>query len=135
MCWTSQVAQWKRICLPMWRHGYDPRVGKISWRKKWQLTPVFLPGKSHRWRSLAGYSPWGSKELNIPPMNVYLNNKSLVLYHLKLYINGIIFPAFFCDFLSLNIMFMMVDSCLFLFFFLHYFIFYCLANYIYPFCS
>ena len=27
-----------------------------------QPTPVFLPGKSHRWRSLAGYSPWGCKE-------------------------------------------------------------------------
>ena len=28
-------------------------------RRKWQPTPVFLPGKSHGWRSLAGYSPWG----------------------------------------------------------------------------
>ena len=32
--------------------------GKIPWRKKWQFTPVFLPGKSHGQRSLAGYSPW-----------------------------------------------------------------------------
>ena len=31
-------------------------VGKIPWRRKWQLTPVFLPGKSHGQRSLAGYS-------------------------------------------------------------------------------
>ena len=31
-------------------------------RKKWQPTPVFLPGKSHGWRSLAGYSWWGLKE-------------------------------------------------------------------------
>ena len=30
--------------------------------RKWQLTPVFLPGKSHRQRSLAGYSPWAHKE-------------------------------------------------------------------------
>ena len=30
-------------------------------RKKWKLTPVFLPGKSHGQRSLAGYSPWGDK--------------------------------------------------------------------------
>ena len=28
------------------------------WRRKWQPTPVFLPGKSHGQRSLAGYSPW-----------------------------------------------------------------------------
>ena len=29
------------------------------WRRKWQPTPVFLPGKSHGQKSLAGYSPWG----------------------------------------------------------------------------
>ena len=40
-------------------------VGKISWRRKWQYTPVFLPGKSHGERSLAGYRPWGCKELNM----------------------------------------------------------------------
>ena len=41
---------------------FDPWVGKISWRRKWLPTPVFLPGKSHEWRSLAGCSPWGRKE-------------------------------------------------------------------------
>ena len=40
----------------------NPWVGKIPWRRKWQPTPIFLPGKSHGWRSLAGYSPWGPKE-------------------------------------------------------------------------
>ena len=34
----------------------DPWIGKIPWRKKWQHTPVFLPGKSYGQRSLAGYS-------------------------------------------------------------------------------
>ena len=38
-------------------------VGKIPWRRKWQPTPVFLPGESHGQRSLVGYSPWGRKEL------------------------------------------------------------------------
>ena len=37
-------------------------VGKIPWSRKWQPTPVFLPGKSHGQRSLAGYNPWGQKE-------------------------------------------------------------------------
>ena len=37
-------------------------VRKTPWRKKWQPTLVFLPGKSHGKRSLAGYSPWGRKE-------------------------------------------------------------------------
>ena len=39
-----------------------PWVGKIPWRRKLQLTPVFLPGKFHGQRSLVGYSPWGCKE-------------------------------------------------------------------------
>ena len=37
------------------RHGFDPWVRKIPWRRKWQSTPVFLPGESHGQRSLAGY--------------------------------------------------------------------------------
>ena len=41
--------------------GSDPWVRKISWRRKWQLTPEFLPGKSHRLRSLVGYSPGVAK--------------------------------------------------------------------------
>ena len=40
---------------------YNPWVRKIPWRRKWQLTPVFVPDKSHGQRSLAGYSPWGHK--------------------------------------------------------------------------
>ena len=36
---------------------FDLRVGRIHWRRKWQPTPVFLPGKSHGQRSLAGSSP------------------------------------------------------------------------------
>ena len=43
------------------RQGFDPWVGKIPWRRKWQPTPVFLPGESHGHRSLAGYSPWGRR--------------------------------------------------------------------------
>ena len=44
------------------RCGFDPWDGKIPWGKAWQPTPVFLPGKSHGWRSLVDYSPWGRKE-------------------------------------------------------------------------
>ena len=39
------------------RCGFDPWVGKIPWRREWQPTPIFLPGESHRQRSLVGYSP------------------------------------------------------------------------------
>ena len=44
------------------RPGFNPLVGKIPWRRKWQPTPVLLPGKSHGQRSLVGYSSWGHKE-------------------------------------------------------------------------
>ena len=37
--------------------------GRYRCRRKWQPTPVFLPGKSHQQRSLAHYSWWGHKEL------------------------------------------------------------------------
>ena len=44
------------------RGRFNPWVRKIPWRRAWQPTPVFLPGESHGWRSLVGYSPWGRKE-------------------------------------------------------------------------
>ena len=47
------------------RLGLDPWVGKIPWKKKWQPTPVFLPGKSYGQRSLVGYSPKGCKDLDM----------------------------------------------------------------------
>ena len=47
------------------RYGFNPWVRKIPWRRKWQPTPVFLPGKYHGQRSLVGCSPWGSKELDM----------------------------------------------------------------------
>ena len=43
------------------RHRFDPWVGKISWRRAWQPTPVFLPGESHGHRSPAGFSPQGPR--------------------------------------------------------------------------
>ena len=45
------------------RCGFDPWVSKIPGRRKWQLTLVFLPGKSHSQGSLAGYRSWGHKRI------------------------------------------------------------------------
>ena len=47
------------------RCRFNPCVGKIPWRRAWQPTPVFLPGKSHRQRNLVGYSPWGQTRLSM----------------------------------------------------------------------
>ena len=46
----------KIICLQCWRPGFNPWVGKITWRRKQQPTQVPLPGKFHGWRNLVGYS-------------------------------------------------------------------------------
>ena len=65
------------VRLPWWLSGketayqyrrckrlrFDPWVGKIPWRRKWQPTPVFLPGISHGQKSLAGYSPRGRRRV------------------------------------------------------------------------
>ena len=52
---TCQCRKWKR-------HGFDLWVRNIPWNRKWQPTPIFLPGKSDGKRSLAGDSWWGQKE-------------------------------------------------------------------------
>ena len=78
----------KKIRLPTWCSGkesacqsrrhricsFDPWVGKIPWRRKWQPTPVFLPGKSHREKSLAGYSQWGRTESDTTEVTQHARN-------------------------------------------------------------
>ena len=56
-CGKESVCQCRR-CKS---HEFDPWVGKIPWKRKWQPTPVFLPGGFHGQRSLVGYSPWGHR--------------------------------------------------------------------------
>jgi len=59
---VSQVTQWgKESACQCSTCGFDSRVWEIPWRRKWQPIPVFLPGKSHRQRSLAGYSMGSQK--------------------------------------------------------------------------
>ena len=52
--------------LPAMRETLVRFLGQEDpWRRKWHAPPVFLPGKSHGQRSLAGYSPWGRKQLDM----------------------------------------------------------------------
>ena len=53
------------------RGGFDIWVKKIPWRRAWQPIPVFLPGKCHGQRNLAGYSPYGGKELDTNKVTMY----------------------------------------------------------------
>ena len=59
------------------RPGFDPPVRMIPWRRYWQPTPVFLPGKFHGQRNLAVYSPWGHKESD---MTERLNTTNIETY-------------------------------------------------------
>ena len=61
---TSLVAQTVK-CLPTMQETWVQSLGwEDPWRRQWHPTPVLLPGKSHGWRILVGYSPWGGKESN-----------------------------------------------------------------------
>ena len=53
----------KRIHPQCRRHGFDPWVRKIPWRREWLPTPVFLPGEFHGQRSLAGLQSMGLKRV------------------------------------------------------------------------
>ena len=67
LMWASQVMQMVRnppAHTGDTRCGFDPWIRKIPWRRAWQPTPVFLPGKSHGQRSLVHYSPRDCKELD-----------------------------------------------------------------------
>jgi len=85
---SKQLPRWhsgKEIACQCRRHekcGFDPWVRKIPCRRKWQPTPVLLPGKSHGQRSLAGYIPWGRAESDTTEhagthtTNVYMKRRS-----------------------------------------------------------
>ena len=68
ICWVPRWLSGKgsaRKRRRVKRLGFTPWVRKIPWRRKWQPTPVFLPGKSHGQRSVSKSmrpSPWGLNE-------------------------------------------------------------------------
>ena len=59
--WASHIAQSVKRPPAMQEAWVQFQVWKISWRRKWQPTPVFLPGESHGQRSLAAYCSWDCK--------------------------------------------------------------------------
>ena len=81
LLWNSRLPCWPRStdsACQCRRCGFDPWIGKIPWKRKWQLTPVFLPGESHGQRSLAGYSPRAHKEsTTIEPLSTHTHLNSV----------------------------------------------------------
>ena len=62
--WMEEPGRLQSMGLRTVRHNWATSLSLftfIHWRRKWQSTAVFLPGKSHGQRSLVGYSPWGHK--------------------------------------------------------------------------
>ena len=70
--WSSLVTQTVKN-LPAMQETWVWSLGwKIPWRRKWQPISVFLPGKFHGQRSLAGYSPWGHKDLDTAKQRLHI---------------------------------------------------------------
>ena len=62
LCWWFSGKESACQCRT---YRFDLWVGKIPWRRKWQPTPVFLPGKPHQQRSLVDYSSRGCKRVRL----------------------------------------------------------------------
>ena len=62
------------------RYEFNPWVKKIPWRRKWQSTPIILPGKSHGQRSLVGFGPWDHKRVRYS-LATKQQNKGDIYYH------------------------------------------------------
>ena len=75
--WASLLAQMVRNMPAMRETCVHSWVRKIPWKRAWQPTPLFLPGEYHEQRNLAGYGPWGHKELD---MTKWLTTATLMLF-------------------------------------------------------
>ena len=65
-------------CRSLRRCGFDPCVGTIPWRRKWQPSPVFLLG-FYGQKSLADYSPWGHKEWDMSEwLSMHIHKYSII---------------------------------------------------------
>ena len=64
------------------RCGFNLWVRKIPWRRKWEPTPVFLPGEFLGQRSLVDYSPWGYKESDTATEHTHTSSCSCTSYFL-----------------------------------------------------
>ena len=77
---------WYRICLQCGRPEFDPRIGKIPWRRERLPTPVFWPGESN-----GVFSPWGHKELDkTERLSLFEDEEKFKLMKMKLKLQNIL---------------------------------------------
>ena len=93
------------------RPGFDPWIGKVPWRREWLPSPVFLPGEFHGQRSLADYSSWGHKELEMTEwLTLFILFYDLSILSIN-FLSDVLFVNFF--FQSVGCLFCFVDSFLY----------------------
>ena len=83
---VTQILGGKESACQGRRLWFDPRSETIPWRRKWQLTPVFLPGEPHGQRSLMGCSLWGEvieSQIQLGKQQIFIYLYFLVLNILK----------------------------------------------------
>ena len=97
--------------LKVQKQRYPLLSNTIHWRRKWQHTPVFLPGKFHGQKNLEGYIPWGCKELDMTKCTHAHTHTSIPL--LKSCICSFMLPPFLLDSLT-NIWWLFYSYCLIL---------------------
>ena len=91
------------FCFPsskktLWHIG-KMNIYVLFWRRKWQPTPVLLPGKFHGWRSRVGYNPWSHKESD---MTEQLHFSYVYIHtHTHTYIYNVVFSKLNLVFISL----------------------------------
>ena len=65
------------LYLPRRKYRFDPWVGKIPWRRKWQPIPVFLPGESPWTEEPGGLQSWGHKESDMTEVTEHACRKGV----------------------------------------------------------
>ena len=74
--WKEEPGRLQSMALQRVGHDWVTSLSFYSsfWRRKWQPTPVFLPGESHGQRGLVGYSLWGCKESDTTKQLTHTHN-------------------------------------------------------------
>ena len=98
--WVSLVAQTVKNLPAMQETQVSSWVRKISWRREWLPTPVFLPGEFHGQKSLAGYSSWSCKELDtIEQLTLSLSSSMVEICAFMYFLAFLLYYYFLCSFI------------------------------------
>ena len=85
VCHTLAAQTGKNLSTVLEDPAGDFWAGKISWRREWQPTPLFLPRKSYGQRSLVCYGPWGCKELDTTELLTHMYVK--LSFHVSVHLD------------------------------------------------